>query len=92
VIQRALIICDSGEILPEYLPESVQQPDVSGLGDVLTACSFEEQLQAFKLAVARKAIHECNGNKTMAAQSLNISRAYLHKLIREPGEVDLEAA
>ena len=97
VIQRALIVCDGAEIRPEHLPETLQQPDVLGIGDALPAGSFEEQLQAFKLALARKAIHECNGNKTMAAQSLNISRAYLHKLIRDPGEagpveMELEAA
>src|SRR6185312_12383054 len=65
VIQRALIICDGDEIRPEHLPETLQQPDVLGIGDALPAGSFEEQLQAFKLALARKAIHECNGNKTM---------------------------
>jgi DNA-binding NtrC family response regulator len=92
VIQRALIICDGEEIRPEHLPEILQQLEVLGIGDALPTGSFEDQLQAFKLAVARKAVHECNGNKTMAAQTLNISRAYLHKLIREPGEVELEAA
>jgi hypothetical protein len=28
------------------------------------------------------AVRENNGNKTLAARSLNISRAYLHRLIR----------
>jgi transcriptional regulator of acetoin/glycerol metabolism len=35
-----------------------------------------------------KAIEDCNGNKTMAARSLDISRAYLHRLIRLSGQVD----
>jgi DNA-binding protein Fis len=29
------------------------------------------------------AIEQCKGNKTLAAQSLSISRAYLHRLIRQ---------
>jgi DNA-binding NtrC family response regulator len=36
--------------------------------------------------LAMKAIQECNGNKTMAARSLNISRVYLHRLIRTSEE------
>ena len=44
--------------------------------------SFERLLQEYKVKLAMKAIQECNGNKTMAARSLNISRAYLHRLIR----------
>jgi hypothetical protein len=37
----------------------------------------------FKLAV--DAVQQCNGNKTLAAQSLSITRAYLHRLLRQPG-------
>jgi DNA-binding NtrC family response regulator len=48
----------------------------------LQASSFEKLLQEFKVKLATKAIEDCNGNKTLAARSLNISRAYLHRLIR----------
>jgi DNA-binding NtrC family response regulator len=44
--------------------------------------SFERQLRDYKLKLAATAVRENNGNKTMAARSLNISRAYLHRLIR----------
>ena len=39
------------------------------------------------MRLANNAVRENNGNKTMAARSLSISRAYLHRLIRlaEPG-------
>jgi transcriptional regulator of acetoin/glycerol metabolism len=39
-------------------------------------------LRDYKLKVAVKAIEDCNGNKTLAAKSLDMSRAYLHRLIR----------
>jgi DNA-binding NtrC family response regulator len=40
------------------------------------------KLQGYKVRLALQAIQECGGNKTLAAKSLNISRAYLHRLIR----------
>ena len=55
--------------------------------------SFERLLRIYKIKLANDAIAECNGNKTLAAQSLSISRAYLHLLIRpvtvlEPGALE----
>ena len=43
---------------------------------------FEEQMWNFKVSLANKAINECNGNKSLAARRLRVSRAYLHRLIR----------
>ena len=52
--------------------------------------SFEGQLRDFKVKLATQAIHECNGNKTNAARRLNISRAYLHRLVRSvPEELEI---
>ena len=44
--------------------------------------SFERQLRDYKVKLAVTAVRENNGNKTLAARSLSISRAYLHRLIR----------
>ena len=44
--------------------------------------SFERQLRDYKVKLAVAAVRENNGNKTLAARSLCISRAYLHRLIR----------
>jgi transcriptional regulator of acetoin/glycerol metabolism len=41
-------------------------------------------MQDYKIKLAHRAIQECKGNKTLAARSLNISRTYLHRLIRDP--------
>ena len=72
-------------------PEALQQPDLLGVGDSLPGGSFEDQLRDYRVKLANKAILDCNGNKTLAAQSLSISRAYLHRLIRETG-TDLDVA
>ena len=39
-------------------------------------------MQDYKIRLAIAAVRENNGNKTLAARRLGISRAYLHRLIR----------
>jgi hypothetical protein len=39
-------------------------------------------MRQYKFDLANNAILECNGNKTLAAKKLRVSRAYLHRLIR----------
>jgi DNA-binding NtrC family response regulator len=86
VIQGAVIMCESSSIGPEDLPESIQQLDVAGIAAPSIAGSFEDLLREYKVLLANKAIRECNGNKTLAARNLQISRAYLHRLIRATPE------
>jgi DNA-binding NtrC family response regulator len=83
VIQKAIILTDDDSVGPQQLPEDLQQPDLLGLGDSLPAASFEDQLRDYKVKLAQKAVAECNGNKTLAARSLHISRTYLHRLIKD---------
>ena len=53
--------------------------------------SFERQLRDYKIRLAVNAVRENNGNKTLAARSLQISRAYLHRLLRNAeAEIDQE--
>ncbi len=83
VIQKAIILTDDDIIEPRHLPEDLQHADLLGVGDSLPAASFEDQLRGYKVKLAQKAVAECNGNKTLAARSLNISRTYLHRLIKD---------
>jgi transcriptional regulator with PAS, ATPase and Fis domain len=83
VIQKAIILSDDDAVGTEHLPDDLQRPDLLGLGDSLPATSFEEQLRDYKVKLAQKAVAECNGNKTLAARSLHISRTYLHRLIKD---------
>jgi DNA-binding NtrC family response regulator len=87
VIQGAIILTENDTIGPAALPESLQQPDLLGVGDAMPGESFEEQLRDYRVKLANKAIQDCNGNKTLAARSLHISRAYLHRLIRDVEDV-----
>ena len=56
--------------------------EVVDIADYQPAGSFERQLRDYKIKLAVTAVRENNGNKTLAARSLCISRAYLHRLLR----------
>jgi DNA-binding NtrC family response regulator len=86
VIQSAIIFTEGDSIGIEDLPEAFQDLDPLCLEDTMPSGSFEAQLRDYRVKLAMKAVQEANGNKTIAARSLSISRAYLHRLIREAGE------
>jgi transcriptional regulator with PAS, ATPase and Fis domain len=44
-------------------------------------------MRAFKMRVVRKAVQKTNGNKSLAAKELQVSRAYLHKLFRAESQL-----
>jgi len=80
VIQGAVILADGDSIGRNDLP-----PQLQNMMEATELCepgSFEELLRQFKVNLANKAIVECQGNKTLAARKLRVSRAYLHRLIR----------
>jgi DNA-binding NtrC family response regulator len=93
VMQRAIILALGKTICAEDLSMSIEEvdadiadigeiPDVVDIGDYHPAGSFERQIRDYKVKLAVNAVKENNGNKTLAARSLCISRAYLHRLIR----------
>jgi DNA-binding NtrC family response regulator len=88
VMQRAIILAPGKTVRVEdltlTLPEDdgIDNEDVVNIGDYHPAGSFERQLRDYKVKLAVTAVRENNGNKTLAARSLSISRAYLHRLIR----------
>lgn len=82
VIQRAIILAQKDALHVEDLPPNIQEEVIANIEDTLPAGSFERQLRDYKVKLATTAVREQNGNKTLAARSLSISRAYLHRLIR----------
>jgi len=89
VMQRSIILSPGMTVRTEdlalSLPEEESSEDSEGvvdIGDYHPAGSFERQLRDYKVKLAVTAVRENNGNKTLAARSLSISRAYLHRLIR----------
>jgi DNA-binding NtrC family response regulator len=87
VIQRAIIMTSGDTISANVLPPNLQDEGVVSIDDYHPAGSFEAQIRSFKVKLAVAAVRDNSGNKTLAARSLHISRAYLHRLLRvaEPG-------
>jgi DNA-binding NtrC family response regulator len=89
-VQRAIILAPGKTVRAEDLNLNVEEADadigdiddIADIGDYHPAGSFERQLRDYKIKLAVAAVRENNGNKTLAARSLCISRAYLHRLIR----------
>ncbi len=81
-IQRAIILAPGSSIRAEDLPIHVPSDKIIDISEYNPDGSFERQLRDYKIKLAMDAVRENNGNKTLAARSLGISRAYLHRLIR----------
>lgn len=98
VMQRAIILAPGKTVGVEELNLSNQEDETAEIGehdivdiaDYQPSGSFERQLRDYKVRLAVSAVREHNGNKTLAARSLSISRAYLHRLIRlaEPDQLE----
>ena len=86
VMQRAIILSTGVSITLDDLPQHIQDDTIVGIDDYRPAGSFERQLREYKIKLAVNAVREHNGNKTLAARSLQISRAYLHRLLRSAGQ------
>ena len=91
VMQRAIILAPGRTVRAADFSLSVQEDEATGFEDVVDigeyqpAGSFERQINEYKVKLAVSAVRENNGNKTLAARRLCISRAYLHRLIRLAG-------
>jgi DNA-binding NtrC family response regulator len=83
VIQGAVILADGDSISRADLPEHLQQLGTEEATPTeFEVEGFDQLLRQFKISLANKVISECNGNKSLAARKLRVSRAYLHRLIR----------
>ncbi|HEU5350747.1 MAG TPA: sigma-54 dependent transcriptional regulator [Terracidiphilus sp.] len=81
-IQRAIILAPGQMIRAEELPLNMHGDKIIDISEYNPEGSFERQLRDYKVKLAMDAVRDNNGNKTLAARSLGISRAYLHRLIR----------
>jgi DNA-binding NtrC family response regulator len=80
----------SGRLAIEELEMSQGSDNVVCINDGAESASFMQMLKDYRLSIAETAIREHNGNKTLAARSLQISRAYLHRLLRNAGADDMD--
>jgi DNA-binding NtrC family response regulator len=83
-IARAVIVAEDRSIELKDLPDTLQsEEDVESIDQPIALVnSFEAHLRDYKIKLVNRALLEAKGNKTVAARSLRISRAYLHRLLR----------
>jgi len=81
VIQGAVILAENDSVGLSELPPTIRPADIATFADDAED-SFDGQIRTFKLKLVARALMDCDGNKTQAAKTLNISRAYLHRLLR----------
>lgn len=77
VIERAAIICQGNEILPEHLPKELLAAQKPSLGAIIY---FPDQgicLEEVEKELILKALEKTGGNQTKAAQLLGITRSAL---------------
>ena len=75
VLERAIILTDGKEILPEHLPFEIQKQNTSN-SDSLTLTGVEKNH-------IEKVLQHTNGNKTKAAESLGIGLTTLYRKMDE---------
>ena len=76
IMEKAVIMCDKGEILPEHLQIHVSQGRVRGVASTL---------EDMERTVIAEAIESCGGNLSMVAQRLGITRQTLYNKIKRYG-------
>jgi len=84
-VQRAIIVAQDARIKLEDLPQHIQDEGVVSIDDYQPAGSFGANCATTRSSSRWLPCASHNGNKTLAARSLQISRAYLHRLIRVAG-------
>jgi DNA-binding NtrC family response regulator len=84
-IQRAIILTPGTVVRPEDLPLHLHGDKIVEISDYNPEGSFDRLLRDYKVKLAVDAVRDNNGNRTLAARALGISRAYLHRLVRLAG-------
>lgn len=75
VLERAVILVDGSEILPEHLPYEIQKQNSTALQELSLAAVEKQHIQ--------KILQHTNGNKAKAARLLEIGLATLYRKMEE---------
>ncbi|MBM3214437.1 sigma-54-dependent Fis family transcriptional regulator [Candidatus Poribacteria bacterium] len=82
-IEHALVLARAPEIRPTDLPFNVRKGSNSAGRDHEYPDSLEEAQRIFRRAHIRAMLERFKGNRTRAAEALDIQRTYLSRLIRD---------
>ena len=82
VVERTVLLTDSGEVTPEHLPREIVGDDAAALAN-----PTESGLAGYEKVLIVKALKETDWNQTRAAASLGISRDNLRYRVKKYGIV-----
>ena len=77
-IERMVVLCHNEILDVDNLPENIRS-NKHGISQVENSLDLDKN----EALLISKALEECNGNRTMAAQKLGISRRTLHRRLHE---------
>ncbi|MGQ9630848.1 MAG: sigma-54 interaction domain-containing protein [bacterium] len=80
VIERAVVLSNGSEILPEHLP---MRPKSESPKEIKVGLHLEEAQNAFRRQYITETLLHTGGNQSEASRILGIQRTYLSRLIRE---------
>ncbi|MGA2475960.1 MAG: sigma-54 dependent transcriptional regulator [Terriglobia bacterium] len=80
VVERSVVLADGQRLGIEDLPAELSRLAVAS---ETSRGAFQEVVRSCKREMVRSALRSCNGNKLKAAQELQISRCYLHRLLNQ---------
>jgi transcriptional regulator with PAS, ATPase and Fis domain len=80
VVERSVVMTDGNRLAVDDLPPELSHTVFDA---ELPRGSFHEALRSFKREIVRASLKLHNGNKLRAAQELQISRCYLHRLLNQ---------
>jgi DNA-binding NtrC family response regulator len=81
-IQGAVIMADGDSLTRAQVIEQIPALAGDSSPEEIQDRSFDDLLREFKVGLASRVLLECEGNKTHAARRLQVSRSYLHELLR----------
>jgi DNA-binding NtrC family response regulator len=86
VIQHAVLMCNTPDLLPRHLPAAVQEASLPELDDEpIAGDSLHEQREQAERGVIQRALVSNGFNRTRAADALGISRVTLYKKMKKYG-------
>ena len=84
-VERASILAQAGEVLPDHLGLTVGSPKSAGAPGRVDLPLVDWTLRHMEEALIRRVLDECAGNRSRAARELGINRTTLYNKLRSYG-------
>jgi Nif-specific regulatory protein len=80
-VERAIVLTDEEELLPEAFPFEISQAPI----EFNVGVTLKEASDSFRTTFISNTLKSTGGNRTKAAQLLGVQRSYLSRLLKELG-------